>query len=241
MAQKVKDAKASKINDTIPPFKSKKRKKKKWVILGFTLLVILVCGVIFRKPLAQFLRGIPAVSKFISPALESEVTLSKEELLSQYEKQQQEILTLQEKIKILEESNKDLQTRNMTLKEYESQYKDFLEQKSKWDQSIAESNPEMFIEQFEKIYPETADELYKTLKGKVISTKEQASLAKAVGEMDEDQAAKAIEILLTTDTELVQSIMKEMNDEKKSLILSSMTSEGAAKVIKLISSEISNK
>ena len=99
----------------------------------------------------------------------------------------------------------------------------------------------MFIEQFEKIYPETAAELYKTLKGEAINTKEQQALAKAVGEMDEDQAAKALEVLLTTDSELVQTIMKEMKDERKSLILSSMTSEGAATVIKLISPEINNQ
>ena len=84
-------------------------------------------------------------------------------------------------------------------------------------------------------YPETANEIYRTLKGEAITTKEQKALANAVGEMDEDQAAKALEVLLTTDAELVQTIMRGMKDERKSLVLSSMTSAGAAQVIKLIS------
>lgn len=238
MGQETKEKKVQEVNNAIPPFKPKKRKKKKWFFTGLIFILLLVTGFVFRKPLANFLRNVPMVGRIIPSAVESEAVLSKDEILAQYEKQKQEMLTLEEKINMLEESNKDLQTRNDTLKEYESKYEDFLKQKEAWDQSIAESNPELFIDQFEKIYPETAAELYKTLKGEVVNTKEQQALAKAVGEMDEDQAAKALEVLLTTDAELVQTIMKEMKDDRKSLVLSSMTSEGAAKVIKLISPEI---
>lgn len=241
MGQETKEKKIQEVNNDIPPFKPKKRKKKKWLFIGLIFIILVAAGFIFRQPLINFLRTIPVVGKLVPSTADSESALSKEELLIQYEKQKQDILTLEEKINVLEETNKDLQTRNVTLKEYENKYEDFLKQKEAWDQSIAENNPELFIEQFEKIYPETAAELYKTLKGEAINTKEQQALAKAVGEMDEDQAAKALEVLLTTDSELVQTIMKEMKDEKKSLILSSMTSQGAATVIKLISPEINNQ
>lgn len=241
MGEKIAKNKLTEKNTNIPPFKSKKRQSKKWIAIGLILIILLGVGFVFRTSLIDLMKDVPLVNKLIPYKKESEEGLSKEELLDQYETQKQELLLLQEKINSLEELNKDLETRNTTLKEYESNYEIFLEQKSAWDQSIAESNPELFIEQFEKIYPETAEELYKNLKSQVIYTKEQQNLAKAVGDMDEDQAARALEVLLTTDDQLVRMIMQEMKDDKKSLILSSMTSDAAAKVIKLISPEINNQ
>lgn len=240
MKQKTKETKQSEANSTNPPFKPKKRKKKKWGVIITAIIVLLGIGYIFRAPLMNLLRNVPGVNQYIPIAVEGEPSLSKEELLAQYEKQQQELVALQEKVNVLEETNRDLVTRNNTLKAYETQYESFLEQKATWDQSIVKSNPELFLEQFEKMNPEVAQELYKQIKGEVVNTKEQQALAKAVGEMDEDQAAKALEVLLNTDADLVQVIMKEMKDDRKSLILSSMTSQGAAKVIKLISPPISD-
>ncbi len=52
--------------------------------------------------------------------------------------------------------------------------------------------------------------------------------------MDESQAAKALELLIATDSELLQVIFEGMNTDRKALILSEMTSESAAQVIKLI-------
>lgn len=57
----------------------------------------MAAGFIFRKPLINFLRTIPVVSKLVPSATDSESALSKEELLIQYEKQKQDILTLEEK------------------------------------------------------------------------------------------------------------------------------------------------
>lgn len=240
MGEKVAKNKLTAKNTNVPPFKSKKHQKKKWIGIGVICIILVGVGFIFRTSLIHLIKDVPLVNKLISYKQENEEGLSKEALLNQYEIQKQELLMLQEKIDSLEEVNKDLEARNATLKEYESNYEAFLEQKAAWDQSIAESNPELFMQQFEQIYPETAAELYQTLKGQDIYAKEQKSLAKAVGDMEEDQAARALEVLLTTDDQLVRMIMQEMKDDKKSLVLSSMTSDAAAKVIKLISPEIKN-
>lgn len=233
-----KDTKAKNViemNNVIPPLRVKKRKKKKWLVIIIILIILGGLGFIFRMPILNFLRNVPVIEKLIPSIQETSADLSKEELLTLYNEQKQELQKLQDKINILETTNQDLQKRNDSLKEYEMKYTDFLTQKKAWDESIAEDNPELFITQFEEIYPDIAAEIYETLKGESIATKEQQVVAKSVGEMDADQAAKALEVLLTTDSELVQVIVKNMNSEQKSLVLSSMTSEGAAKVIKLIS------
>lgn len=235
MGEKVAKNKLTAKDTNVPPFKSKKRQRKKWIGVGIICIILVGIGFIFRTSLIDLMKDVPVINKLLPYEQENEEEISKEDLLSQYEAQKQELLVLQEKINSLEEVNKDLETRNRVLKEYESNYEAFLEQKTTWDQSIAESNPELFIQQFEQIYPETAAELYQTLKSQELYTKEQQNLAKTVGDMEEDQAARALEVLLTTDDQLVRMIMQEMKEDKKSLILSSMTSDAAAKVIKLIS------
>lgn len=52
--------------------------------------------------------------------------------------------------------------------------------------------------------------------------------------MDEIQAAEALELLISTDSELLQVIFEGMNTDRKALILSEMASGSAAQVIKLI-------
>ena len=235
MGKDTKVNKVTEMNNVIPPLRVKKRKKKKWLVIIIILIILGSLGFIFRMPILNFLRNVPIIEKLIPNIQDTSADLSKEELLAQYKEQNQELQKLQDKINILEATNQDLQKRNDSLKEYETKYADFLIQKKAWDESIAKDNPELFITQFEEIYPDIAVEIYEALKGEAVVTKEQQVVAKSVGEMDADQAAKALEVLLTTDSELVQVIVKNMNSEQKSLILSSMTSEGAAKVIKLIS------
>ena len=56
-----------------------------------------------------------------------------------------------------------------------------------------------------------------------------------IGEMDEEQAALALEKIIATDPELIKIIFDGMERERQALILSSMTTQGAAQVIKIIS------
>ncbi len=68
----------------------------------------------------------------------------------------------------------------------------------------------------------------------MILTTEQQETIKAVQNMDSEQAAKALEVLLSKDIDIVKIIMTNMKGDKKSEILDNMNSESAATVIKLI-------
>lgn len=216
-----------------PPLTPRKRKRKKWPLV--ILFVLIVAGLIyfFRVPILNTLKNVPVIGKLIPDASDEEV-LSAEELNIKVKSQEQEIESLKAQIETLESNNEALSNQNESLKQYETMYTEFLEQKEAWDVEVAKTNTALFIEQFESVYPDTAERIYKTLKGEKLLTDKQKTLSKTIGEMDEAQAAKALELLIATDSELLQVIFEGMNTDRKALILSEMTSEAAAQVIKLI-------
>lgn len=212
----------------------KKRKKKKWS-LG-VLFILIVVGIIcfFRMPILNVLKDVPVIGRFMPDAFLKEETLSIEELNVKVKAQEQEIERLKAEKETLEENHAALSIQNESLKQYESMYADFLEQKEAWDEEVAKTNADLFIKQFESVYPDTAERIYNTLKGQQILSDKQKVLSKTIGDMDETQAAKALELLIATDSELLQAIFEGMNTDRKALILSEMTSDAAAQVIKLI-------
>ncbi len=237
MAQGEKENKADdEKNNMHPPLKPKKgKKKKKWLIWLIILVLLVGGGLLFKEPIVDFLRTVPVIGAYMPPLEEEEEDFSKEELMAIKKVQEKELEALQNEIESLEIAKEDLEVRNETLLQYEANYVSFMEDKSNWETTISEEHPTLFIEQFEKIYPDQASEIYRLLKGNEVVTKRQEELAKVVGEMDEDQAAGALEQLLMTDEALVTRIMTEMKDEYRSSILSSMNSKAAAQVIQLIS------
>lgn len=218
----------------IQPLDPKKRKKKKWP-LGI-LVILIVVGIIysFRIPLLNLFKEVPIIGQFMPDAFLKEEIPSVEELSIKVKAQEQEIEKLKAEKKTLEDNNAALSVQNESLKQYESMYADFLAQKEAWDEEVAKTNADLFIKQFESFYPDTAERIYSTLKGQQILSDKQKALSKTIGEMDEAQAAKALELLIATDSELLQVIFEGMNIDRKALILSEMTSDSAAQIIKLI-------
>ena len=217
----------------VPPLTLRKRKKKKWLMR--VLIILIVVGLIyfFRVSILNGLKNIPVIEQFI-PDILNEETLSIEELNLKVKSQEQEIERLKAENETLEASNTKLSIQNESLKQYEAMYTDFLAQKEAWDEEVAKTDTDLFIDQFESVYPDTAERIYKTLKGEKLLSDKQKALSKTIGEMDETQAAKALELLITTDSELIQIIFEGMNTDRKALILGEMTSDSAAQVIKLI-------
>ena len=161
--------------------------------------------------------------------------MSAEELEIKVDAQSSEIERLKAQVESLEERNIALDEKNKDLTQYETMYTEFMNQKAAWDETVARTNPELFIEQFETVYPEIAERIYQGLKREQVLSDEQKKLSTTIGQMDEDQAAAALELLISTDSELIQSIFSGMGTDRRALILSAMTKEGAAQVIKLIS------
>lgn len=215
------------------PKKDKKRGKRK----GWILLIVMGClmvGIWFlRKPILDTAMKIPIIAENL-PKSSKEVTLSYEQLNDKVNKQIQEISGLKKQIEELESEKRTLMAQNEHLKEYESQYTEFIEQKNSWDQSVAEAHPELFIEQFEKMNPEHAEHMYSLLKGEKVLTDQQKQVALMVGGMDAEKAAAALEKLLVSDSDLIQVIFNGLSKDNKAKILSEMTADTAAKIIKLV-------
>ena len=218
-----------------PPLVPKKRKKKKWPV---TIIILLILGgsiYFFRQPILSGLSKLPVIGNFIPVQENGEENLSMDELKIKVASQEQELEKLNKEIETLKSTNEALNDKNKSLTEYETKYTDFMAQKAAWDESVARTNPDLFIEQFETVYPEVAERIYKTLKGEKVVSDKQKQLATTIGQMDEAQAAGALEVLISTDSELVQSIFEGMATDQRATILSAMSEQSAAQVIKLIS------
>ncbi len=240
---------ASKETKTIQPdidassLGSKRTKKKKKGKIFFVVLIMLIAigiaGFLFRKPIGQYvaknLRNVPVVGNLIKEDNEPYNNITKEQLIKQLEAKKSEQSYLEQTIQDLQQENQELQIKMSSLKEYETKYEDFLSQKEAWDEKIAKTNPNMFLEQFEKTYPETMERIYRDIKIDTQITKSQKQFATTIAQMEPEQAARALEILIPTDPELIKLIFGGMEQERKSLILSNMTSNSAATVIKLLS------
>ena len=232
-----------KVDESAPYTKPQKPKKGKRFI---TILVIIVIvgglGFIFRKPINNFLGktlgGVPIIGSLFKV---EEEKLSYNELESKLTATELEANTLKSKVESYEDEIKALEEKVKTLEQYEKNYSSFLTQKEAWDEKVANTNKDLFIEQFEQIYPDTAEKIYAELKGKSTMSKEQKAYANTIGQMDSQQAAKALEILLGTDPELIKMIFANMGQEQKAAILENMTSESAAQAMKLISPNITSE
>lgn len=218
-----------------PPLVPKKRKKKKWPVIIIILLILGGSIYFFRQPILSGLSKLPVIGNFIPVQENGEENLSMDELKIKVASQEQELEKLNKEIETLKSTNEALNDKNKSLTEYETKYTDFMAQKAAWDESVARTNPDLFIEQFETVYPEVAERIYKTLKGEKVVSDKQKQLATTIGQMDEAQAAGALEVLISTDSELVQSIFEGMTTDQRATILSAMSEQSAAQVIKLIS------
>lgn len=147
-----------------PPLAPRKRKKKKWPLMMLFILVVVGISYYFRVPILNTLGNVPVIGQFIPDASNAK-TLSNEALNVKVKSQEQEIERLKAEKEILETSNTALRSQNENLKQYESMYTDFFAQKEAWDEEIAKTNPELFIDQFESVYLDTAERIYNTLKG----------------------------------------------------------------------------
>ena len=232
--EKEKEGKISEVDNKLQGLGHPKKKKGKIKILLILGVVFVIALIVFRKPLFNFVRDIPVIKKLMPETENKTEDISSDKLIEINKESEKEIDRLQEVIQKLEDYNENLKGKNESLKKYEEAQKDFLIQKNEWDKGVAAENEQLFIKQFEKIYPQTAEEIYKVIKGNEIVSKEKIEVSKAISEMDSEQAAKALEVLLSTDLDLVKNIMIEMKSTEKSQILESMSSEGAATVIKLI-------
>jgi flagellar motility protein MotE (MotC chaperone) len=237
--QEVEEVKLTPLKELKKKKKNKKKKGKKALIF-LAIILITALGIylgrgFIRKQLAPLVQGIPFLNTIFTTSEDPFDSISREQLIQTINTLESQMNGLQTQLQVLEDEKQLLNQRITSLSQYEQSYMQFLEEKDAWDDEIARSNPNLFIEYYERIFPEKAEEVYGQLKNVAVLTKDQKVFATIVGEMDEDAAAKALSEVLTTDPELVKMIFNGMSGERQSLILSVMTTQNAAQVIKLIS------
>lgn len=227
-------AKKNKLN------KQRNKKKKGWLHSIIILSVFITIGssiYLNRFKVAYLVKDIPVLKVIFKekPINVDPYDGFSNEVLKQKLKEAETTLEI-EKIKVgnLENEIILLNEKINDLKKYEENYNTFIEQKKAWDEEVAKSNPELFIDQFESFYKDDADNLYLELKGEALLSEEQKQLAKTISSMESTKAAQIIEKLLTTDTQFVQTLLRKMKSEQQAKILNEMQASTAAQVIKLI-------
>ncbi|WP_053983932.1 MotE family protein [Niameybacter massiliensis] len=218
-----------------------RQKKKKGLLKGIIALtiVVLIGGGLYinRSKIAPIVKNIPILNQIFKTEIGTQDPydmLSKEELKQKLLTTEEVLANEQLKVVNLENETTLLNDKINALKQYEENYNAFIAQKNEWDKKVAEENPELFKEQFEATYKDTAELIYRELKGEEILNKEQKEVAKTIGQMSAKEAAAALTKLLSTDTELVKNILKNMKSDQQAKILNEMSATTAAQVIKLI-------
>lgn len=221
-----------------------KKKKARWistlVIIG---ILVGVGSLLFfsRHQVAKIVKDIPVLNqvfKLSGEAKDPYDLLTKDQLKEKIVSLEKDLEQATIKIGSLENDKVLLNEKMDALKQYEAQYNDFILQKSSWDAEVAKTDPELFIKQFEAIYPDVATRLYEEIKGEMYLTKEQKDLAATISTMDAKKAAEALSTLIKTDPELTKTILKPMKKENQAAILDEMSTSVAAQMIKLISPAI---
>jgi flagellar motility protein MotE (MotC chaperone) len=238
---KTKKEKNSKETSEVSLKKPKKKKKALKLLIIFVILVGLAgAGWFFRTPVKSFLANATKNVPFLNTLFkveeqEAPVTYTYDELAKQVETLNRQLQQATALLAEKEETISQLELRNRVLTQYEENQLSFIEEKNNWDTERAKENPNLFLEIYESMYADNRDETFDILKAEETLTQAQNEYAKVVAEMDEAQAAAALTMLVTTDPNLVRSILNNMALEKKALILSEMDATTAATVIKLLS------
>lgn len=221
---------------------NKPKKKGKGIILLIVVLLLVGLGAgiyLNRDSIAKVVKDVPVLNQIFKVSEENTLlTQSSEELAAEISKLESQIQALQINLEASESRNETLQQQVTTLSQYEKEQAAFVEEKQAWQTALAKENPNLYIEQYELMEPELAQMIYKDLIVQVEMDKAQKQFANTVAEMDPEQAAKALEVIIPTDPELIQLLFNGMVIERKAEILSAMESSKAAQVIKLISPEL---
>jgi flagellar motility protein MotE (MotC chaperone) len=183
-----------------------------------------------------FLQNIPIVKNLI-PAennIEGEyASYTPEQLADEIDKFKTANEIDQETIKSLNEKN-DLYVEEISrLKDFEDQQAVFKAEKEEFDRMIAMNDTGAYEAFYETVNPETAEILYKEA---VIANQSSARVKEYIASftaMDGGAAAEILEQMVPTDINLVVVIINALDPDTRAGILSEMTPENAAVVVKM--------
>lgn len=234
------------ILDSGQPIKSKN--KKRYILPMVILAIIIVLAIMIKLDLGKLgsklatpvFKDVPVVKHILPKAKEQEGLYdghTKEELIDLLNGTQLQLETAQEEIEMQFDEITQLENEIQKLAVFESDYMTFKEEKQQFDENVATMNKEDFIQFYQQMYPENAQEIYAQLIKVQEMTKEQRKYSLLISEMDQVSAAKVLENLFQTDMDIILAILSNMDTESASAILNEMDSQIAARVVKQLSPE----
>lgn len=219
-----------------------KKRKKSILPLLFILLVFLVPTIFIGFNLFSFrdkyfykaIKNVPILNGLVPQDVENADTRTKEEILAENEELK---LALEKTNKQLEEFKNSYEDRGdeiARLLVYEKERISVQEQKKEIDNLIVSNNYKEFATYYKNINPENADRLYREAVQVVNKDKDRKKLFSNFSTMDEEDAAKILELMLNTQSNVVLDILKNVDTEKSATILASMQTENAASITKML-------
>lgn len=211
------------------------------VIFGALILLIkLDVGGLGTKILGPSLKDVPVVN-LILPEMPTEELDSGEVFDYNFETIDEAVERLKATEILLKEKEKEAEKLNETLsqnkaeierlKVFEAEQLQFEQDKAEFDRLVAEqADPETFMEYVERMYPESALEIYENIVAEKQVNEEIASVANMYQEMKPKNAAAILEETVNRDIDMAAEILLQLDPSQAGAILAAMDSTIADKV-----------
>lgn len=217
-------------------------KKKKGGFIKFVLFFLVILGAIYAllyfdvfgvrsKYLDATIQNTPVLQK-IFPQTSETAKYTTSDYVNEINTLKAENEQLASQVEDLKAQNEAYVEQIGRLSPLEEEQVKFKEEKLRFDQMIAENDPNAYKTFYESIYPDTAKEEYNKIIGNQATNKEVSDYVARFTAMDESNAASILEIMANTDIDLVVQILNNMSADKSGAVLGAMTPESAAVVAK---------
>ena len=225
----------------------KKGKKKGRGIASFLILFFilaaLVSVIVFNlfnirnRYIYPALAKLPLIGGFvpISAANPEDLgAMSPDQLIARVSELESQLSQAQDQLKTANDTIDSGKTEMDRLKAFESQQLEFKQQKADFDERIAMADPQAYADYYQLISPENAEALYPQAAadaGRAAETKKYLNDIKA---MDTTGAADMLQQMIGSDIGLVVMIVQGLDSRTAGGILSEMSAQNAASVVKMM-------
>lgn len=224
---------------------TKSSKKYLFLILFVAIIALLILAIRFdigkiaSKYIGPKIKNIPIV-KHILPKVAKDDPYSahsREQLIDLLNDGESQLETLNANLKEKDLIIIELEKQIENLEVFEKEHLKFKEEKRNFDEQVASMDEDEFIQFYQQMYPEHANEIYRDLVKKQQMDKEQKKYAAMIAEMDAASSAKVLENLFQTDIDIILSILSNMDMESTASILEEMDSKIASTIVKQLAPE----
>lgn len=206
-----------------------------WLAL-FGVLIKMDVGRFGSEVLYPVLKDVPVVNKVL-PAVEGEEQPTG---YTNIDEANERIRALEEELAALKNTNtasadevQELKDENARLKKFEEQKLAFDQRVKDFDEQVVYSDKSPELSEFQKFYegidPDNAAELYKQVVQDVQYSEKVKKQATVYAKMEPAQAASVLGTM-TSDLDLVASLLDNMSESKSAAILANMEPETAAQI-----------